>query len=113
MPDADRPTAFAHLADGTILLRQRDGGFRAVPSETDAARLRTMSEAEIEHHAANNPGHLRLDAAFWAEVDARPLPENAIRLDPDVLSHFRRDGGGYEGRINAVLRRYVEDQIKR
>jgi uncharacterized DUF497 family protein len=29
----------------------------------------------------------------------------SLRLDPDVLAHFRRTGRGWQGRINAVLRK--------
>src|ERR1700680_820291 len=29
----------------------------------------------------------------------------SLRLDPDVLSHFRRSGRGWQSRINAVLRK--------
>jgi uncharacterized protein (DUF4415 family) len=28
-----------------------------------------------------------------------------IRLDPDVLAHFRAEGPGWQSRINAVLRK--------
>ncbi len=40
----------------------------------------------------------------------RPKLKNAkhpvsLRLDPDVLAHFRRSGRGWQSRINAVLRK--------
>ena len=40
----------------------------------------------------------------------RPKSENAkhavsLRLDPDVLAHYRRTGNGWQSRINAALRR--------
>ena len=31
-----------------------------------------------------------------------------LRLDPDVLDRFRADGPGWQGRINAALRKAVE-----
>jgi uncharacterized protein (DUF4415 family) len=31
-----------------------------------------------------------------------------LRLDPDILSWFRKDGRGYQTRINAVLRAFVQ-----
>ena len=31
-----------------------------------------------------------------------------MRVDRDVLDYFRRTGRGYQARINAVLRSYVE-----
>jgi len=30
-----------------------------------------------------------------------------LRLDPDVLDRFRADGPGWQGRINAALRKAV------
>jgi uncharacterized protein (DUF4415 family) len=40
----------------------------------------------------------------------RPRSKNpkrpvSLRLDPDVLAHFRRNGRGWQSRINAVLRK--------
>jgi uncharacterized protein (DUF4415 family) len=54
-----------------------------------------------------------LDEAFFAEAELRmpqAKPSITIRLDPDVLEWFRSQGKGYQTRINAVLRRYVESQ---
>lgn len=36
----------------------------------------------------------------------------SLRVDPDVLEFFREGGSGYQTRINAVLRAYVEAQKK-
>ena len=37
----------------------------------------------------------------------------SIRVDPDVLEFFKNEGPGYQRRINAVLRSYVEQKQKR
>jgi uncharacterized protein (DUF4415 family) len=37
----------------------------------------------------------------------------SIRIDPDVLNYFKNEGPGYQRRINAVLRSYVEQKQKR
>lgn len=34
-----------------------------------------------------------------------PKQPVSLRLDPDVLNHFRRGGRGWQSRINAVLRK--------
>ena len=38
-----------------------------------------------------------------------PLPDRkrpvSLRLDADVLAHYRRTGGGWQSRINAALRK--------
>ena len=37
----------------------------------------------------------------------KAAPKNAVslRLDPDVIAHFRRGGRGWQSRINAALRK--------
>ena len=39
-----------------------------------------------------------------------PEPKKAVslRIDPDVLDFFRSQGKGYQTRMNAVLRAYME-----
>ncbi|MBI3790719.1 MAG: BrnA antitoxin family protein [Gemmatimonadetes bacterium] len=75
----------------------------------DLARLRRMTDAEIER---TSPPELRnLPDDFW--TDARvvvPVTKEAIsiRLDHDVIAWFRATGPRYQSRINAVLRSYVE-----
>lgn len=36
---------------------------------------------------------------------AAPKVQTTLRLDPDVLERFRADGPGWQGRMNAALRR--------
>jgi uncharacterized protein (DUF4415 family) len=36
----------------------------------------------------------------------------ALRIDPDVLEAFRAGGPGWQTRMNAVLRKWVESQAK-
>jgi uncharacterized protein (DUF4415 family) len=40
----------------------------------------------------------------------KEMPKEAvsIRLDPDVLAHFRATGPGWQSRINAALRKAVK-----
>ena len=42
----------------------------------------------------------------------KPKEHTNLRLDADVLAFFRAQGPGYQTRINAVLRSYVE-QVRR
>lgn len=56
-----------------------------------------------------------LDEEFWAT--ARPVTPDikeriTIRVDRDVLEYFRKSGPGYQTRINAVLRSFVEAQTR-
>lgn len=109
MANAD-PIIFTRLADGTLLRRDADGAFRPVASETDQARLAALSEAEIEEMSASDPDHPGLDDTVWDGLDD-PAPGKeaiSIKLDRDVLSFFRQEGRGYQTRINAVLRHYMQ-----
>jgi uncharacterized protein (DUF4415 family) len=36
-----------------------------------------------------------------------------LRVDPDVLAFFRKQGRGYQTVINAVLRKYMEARKER
>jgi len=54
---------------------------------------------------------LSKNAAAPAAPNKRPVKEQvAIRLSPEVLAAFRADGPGWQTRIDAVLRQYVEQQ---
>jgi uncharacterized protein (DUF4415 family) len=47
----------------------------------------------------------------WARVTVelpRPKTDLHMRIDRDVLDYFRSQGKGYQTRINAVPRSYVE-----
>ena len=56
-----------------------------------------------------------IDENFWRKARVvmpgeRPKTPVTIRLDADVLSWFKSQGKGYQTRINAVLRSFVEAQ---
>lgn len=74
----------------------------------DLARLRRMTEAEIER---TSPPELRdIPEDFWKEARVVvPVTKQAIsiRLDQDVIAWFRASGPRYQSRINAVLKSYI------
>jgi uncharacterized protein (DUF4415 family) len=82
---------------------------RPTKGRADLARLRRMTDAEIE---ATSPPELRdLPDDFWQGARVvTPVTKEAIsiRLDSDVVAFFRQAGPRYQSRINAVLRSYVE-----
>jgi uncharacterized protein (DUF4415 family) len=74
---------------------------------TDYRRLDAMRGAEIEA-AAKGEGEFD-----WSKAQSGfPLPKRQLtmRLDGDVIDWFKRQGRGYQTRINAVLRRFIEAQ---
>ena len=78
-----------------------------------APELRDGRDAEIEKMAASDPDHPALDDEFWQAVDRLPRKEAiSIKLDDDVLAFFRKQGRGYQTRINAVLRRFMQARRK-
>jgi len=85
------------------------GDRRIDPDELKA--LEAMSDEEVERRAREDPDAPPLyDADSWAEAEVLPprkMPVS-LRLDPDILAFFKSQGPGYQTRINAVLRRYME-----
>ena len=75
-------------------------------SGTGWERLRRMKDEDID--VSDIPP---LDEAFFKNAVLR-LPENkravSLRIDADVLDWFRRQGHGYQTKINAVLRLYMQ-----
>jgi uncharacterized protein (DUF4415 family) len=74
---------------------------------TNHARLDAMSATEIEA-AAEREGEFD----WTKEQVGFPLPKRQLtmRLDGDVIDWFKRQGHGYQTRMNAVLRRFIEAQ---
>jgi uncharacterized protein (DUF4415 family) len=76
-------------------------------SKTDWARLATMSDEDID--TSDMP---ELGDDFFANAQLR-IPSKkpvTIRLDADVVDWFKGQGKGYQTKINALLRRYMESQ---
>jgi len=77
---------------------------------TDLARLKNMSEAELERSIEADPDWrgVPLDWYRGAEVvKARPKVLISIRLDADLVDFFRGQGRGWQTKVNAVLRAYA------
>ena len=75
----------------------------------DLDRLRSMTEEEIMRTSPPELANLPHD--FWKDaVLVHPEPKDAIslRVDREVLEWFRDVGPGYQTRMNAVLRSYME-----
>jgi uncharacterized protein (DUF4415 family) len=80
--------------------------------KTDWRRLRSMTDEEIHAAIIDDPDATPTDEAFWedAHVVAPQRKETVtMRLDADLLEWFRRRHG-YQTRINAILRAYMNAQ---
>lgn len=92
--------------------RTRQGKGRDAPlrGRADLKRLRRMSEAAIQ--GSSPPELADLPADFWDQAELiLPEPKQAVslRLDRDLLDWFRAAGPGYQTRMNAVLRSYMDN----
>ncbi len=83
--------------------------------KTDWGRVRSLTDQEIEAAVRSDPDAAPLDIDWSQAVLVVPPRKKAIsiRVDPDVLDYFKNEGAGYQRRINAVLRSYVEQKQKR
>lgn len=82
---------------------------------TDWARLRAMTEEDIEENAASDLDNPPLsDAQLEAGEVVFPEDRNKvpvyIRLDSEVVEFFKSEGPGYQTRINAVLVKHMREQ---
>ena len=76
----------------------------------DWDRLRGMNAAALRKGIAADPDARATDEEFWKTAKVvMPTPKDivTIRLDADLLRWFRRHRG-YQTRINAILRAYMQ-----
>lgn len=79
-------------------------------TRSDWARAQAMTREEIEQDISSDPDEARM-VVDWDKVSIelpKPKADLHMRVDRDVLDWFKRRGKGYQTRINAVLRSYVD-----
>ena len=95
------------IVKATLGSRRRD--------KTDWARVRAMTDEEIEAAARSDPDAQLTDAEFWKGAKL-VMPDRkqpvTLRLDKDVLEWFKAQGRRYQSRMNAVLRSYMQAHRK-
>ena len=74
-------------------------------SKTDWSKLNKMKDEKIDYSDI-----AELDEAFFKNAEVRmPAKQSVtIRLDSDVLTWFKKQGKGYQSRINKLLRVYMD-----
>jgi uncharacterized protein (DUF4415 family) len=83
---------------------------------SDLDKLRKLTDAEIEASIANDPDWEEFKDIDWSKAVLVIPPKKkaiSIRVDEDVLDYFRKDGAGYQRRMNAVLRSYMQQKRKK
>ncbi len=84
-------------------------------SKSDWARAAAMTEPQIEAAVAADAEEAGMSVHWNRASVEMPQPKAVLnmRVDRDVLEFFRRDGRGYQTKINAVLRSYVDQMVHR
>ena len=87
--------------------------------KTDWAAVAAKTEEQLAADMANDPAWEGVPADWVSRANAatelmRRPGENkrqvTMRFDADVLEFFKRAGRGWQGRMNAVLRSFMERQ---
>jgi uncharacterized protein (DUF4415 family) len=73
-----------------------------------------LTDEEIAQAVAKDPDAVPIDVDWSDAVLVMPARKKAIsiRVDEEVLDFFKRDGEGYQRRMNAVLRSYMLQKSK-
>src|SRR6516162_7372699 len=79
-------------------------------SRTNWAKAAAMTNEQLEASIAADPDEAGMVMDWDSVTVEMPAPKADLhmRVDRDVLDFFRGMGKGYQTRINAVLRSYVE-----
>jgi uncharacterized protein (DUF4415 family) len=84
---------------------------RKMKSRTDWAKAARMPVPD-----GSDPDDAIGDPVDWVTTTL-PMPQRKehtnLRIDADVMQFFRKQGKGYQTKINAVLRSYVEQMALR
>jgi uncharacterized protein (DUF4415 family) len=82
--------------------------------KTDWAAVDALTDEDIARAVANDPDAVPIDIDWSDAVLVVPPKKQAIsiRVDEDVLNFFKKEGDGYQRRINAVLRSYMQQKAE-
>ncbi len=80
--------------------------------KTDWAAVDALTDEQIEESVRKDPDAVPLDFNWDEAVLVVPPKKQAIsiRVDEDVLDYFKNEGAGYQRRMNAVLRSYMQQK---
>jgi uncharacterized protein (DUF4415 family) len=99
------------MKEKNITIVSRDAPRRK--GKSDLERLRKLTDEEINASIANDPDWQELKDLDWSKAVLVIPPKKkaiSIRVDEDVLDYFKHEGAGYQRRINAVLRSYMQQK---
>ena len=80
-------------------------------SRTDLSRVRQLTDANMVKDGDAPEWTPAMFARAVAREGLKPVPKKALlslRIDADVIDWFKSQGAGYQSRMNALLRAYME-----
>ncbi|MBN8280195.1 MAG: BrnA antitoxin family protein [Gammaproteobacteria bacterium] len=80
-------------------------------SRTDLPKVGRPRDADIVRDGDAPEWTPEMFGRAMARKDLKPVPKKALlslRIDADVVEWFRAQGAGYQSRMNALLRAYME-----
>jgi uncharacterized protein (DUF4415 family) len=80
-------------------------------SQTNMRRVRQLTDANMVKDGDAPEWTPEMFARAVARKGLKPVPRKALlslRIDADVINWFRAQGAGYQSRMNALLRAYME-----
>ncbi len=96
------------------IVRYTDAELRAMQErgadKGDWAAAAALTPAEIEAAIASDPEEAGQEFDWTQATAELPQPKAILnmRIDRDILEFFKSQGKGYQTKINAVLRSYVD-----
>lgn len=100
----DRETYYAKL-------RNMKRASTSRKSRTDLRRVRQLTDANMVKDGEAPVWTPAMFARAVARKGLKPVPRKALislRIDADVIDWFRAQGAGYQSRMNALLRAFME-----
>ena len=83
-------------------------------SKTDWARIRAMKDKDIKRTSEHPEADTRHIIRGIVRRGLKPVPAKtsiSLRVDADVLEWFKRQGPGYQTRMNTVLRAFRDASV--
>jgi uncharacterized protein (DUF4415 family) len=80
-------------------------------SQTDLSRVRQLTDANMVKDGDAPEWTPAMFARAVARKGLKPVPKKALlslRIDADVIEWFKSQGAGYQSRMNALLRAFME-----
>jgi uncharacterized protein (DUF4415 family) len=80
-------------------------------SRTDLRRVRQLTDSNMVRDGDAPEWTPEMFARAVARKGLKPVPRKALlslRIDADVIDWFKAQGAGYQSRMNALLRAYME-----